>query len=159
MSRKSRRHRPSVRPAVPLTGDPLSKIVGNLPGDAPEQQHASHVIAKQTHFQGPIPHPDIFRQYGEVIPDAPERILRVFEDDSKHARDIQRAALEAQRADNCRVHWMAWSLIAGGYVLSGIFAWLGKDTLAGILLASTLAGTIAGFFQGRSSSQKETAEK
>ncbi len=36
------------------------------------------VLARQA-FSGPIPHPDIFRQYGEIIPNAPERILKVFE--------------------------------------------------------------------------------
>lgn len=43
-------------------------------------------------------------KYGEVIPDAPERILRVFEEDSRHARDIAVAALNAQKADNKRAH-------------------------------------------------------
>lgn len=163
MSRKNRRHRTPARatnnaPAV-QAGTPLSRIIDSLPGEAPAQQRVNQIVAQQTHFHGPIPHPEIFRQYGDVIPDAPERIMRVFEEDSKHARDIQKAALEAQKADNQRVHWMAWSLIAGGYVLSGLFAWAGKDTLAGIILASTLTGTIAGFFQNRSSSQKQAPEK
>lgn len=144
--------------AASATGS-LSKIAEHLPGAMPVQQRVKQVISQQTHFQGPIPHPDIFRQYGEVVADAPERILRVFEDDSKHARDIQMAALVAQKADNSRVHWMAWSLIAGGYILSGIFASLGKDTLAGILLASTLTGTITGFLQGRLSTQKQESVK
>lgn len=155
MSNNKRNKRRKVSPPAAAATGPLSQIVEHLPGTVPVQQRVNQVIAQQSHFQGPIPHPDIFRQYGEVIADAPERILRVFEDDSKHARDIQAAALAAQKADNSRVHWMAWSLIAGGYILSGIFAWLGKDTLAGILLASTLTGTIAGFFQGRQSPQKQ----
>lgn len=156
MARK--RQRKSVVPAPP-SGEAISRIVEHLPGVMPVQQRVKQVITQQSHFQGPIPHPDIFRQYGEVIPDAPERILRVFEDDSKHAREIQMAALDAQKADNSRVHWMAWSLIAGGYILSGLFAWLGKDTLAGILLASTLTGTIAGFFQGRPSQKKPSSDQ
>jgi uncharacterized membrane protein len=156
MSRKNRQ-RKSVVPATP-SGEAISRIVEHLPGAVPAQQRVNQIIS-QTHFHGPLPHPDIFRQYGEIIPDAPERILRVFEDDSKHAREIQMAALVAQKADNSRVHWMAWSLIAGGYILSGLFAWLGKDTLAGILLASTLTGTIAGFFQGRPSQKKQSSEQ
>lgn len=139
---------------------PISKIAENVQGQAPAvavRQQA--VVAKQTHFQGPIPHPEIFAQYGQVIPDAPERILRVFEEDSKHARDIQKAALEAQKADNHRVHWMAWSLIAGGYVLSGVFAWAGKDWLAGLLLTGTLAGTITGFMQNRAPATNHHPEK
>lgn len=138
---------------------PLTKIVEHLPGAVPVEQRVKQVISHQAHFQGPIPHPDIFRQYGEIVPDAPERILRVFEDDSKHARDIQIAALEAQKADNGRVHWMAWSLIMGGYILSVVFAALDKDTLAGIILATTLTGTITGFLQSRSSHDKKPSER
>lgn len=53
------------------------------------------VVATQTHFSGPLPHPDVFRQYGEIVPNAPERILRVFEDDSKYLWEIKMAALAA----------------------------------------------------------------
>lgn len=106
-------------------------------------------IVQQTAFKGPIPPPEIFARYAEVIPDAPERILQVFEKDSAHARDIQVAALAAQASDNRRVHYMAWSLVAGGYVLAAGFAYLNKDTLAAIILGTTLLGTITGVLQSR----------
>jgi len=51
--------------------------------------------------------------------------------------------------DNRRVHWMAWTLIISGFVLSAFFAWIDKEILAGTLLASTLAGTITGFLQNK----------
>lgn len=73
--------------------------------------------------------------------------MRVFEDDSSHVRDIQFAALNAEKRDNRRAHWMAWSLIFSGFVLVGFLAYLNKDWLAGIALGTTLAGTIAGVFQ------------
>lgn len=60
------------------------------------------IIAAAQQFAGPIPHPEIFRQYGEVVPDAPERILGVFEKDSQHTRDIQMAALNAEVARDSR---------------------------------------------------------
>lgn len=131
----------------------LEQVAELLPGTAPVPERVRQVV-QQTTFNGPIPHPDIFKRYGDVIPDAPERILRVFELDSAHARDIQTNALEAQKADNRRVHWMAWSLIAGGYVLAAVFAFLDKDLLAGTILATTLAGTIAGFFQSHKAGPK-----
>lgn len=121
----------------------------HLPGTAPVAKRVTELTAQHSSFEGPIPHPEIFRQYGDVIPDAPERILKVFEDDSAHAREIQTAALLAQKGDNHRVHWMAWSLIASGYGLSALFAHWDKDWLAGIILSSTLLGTITGLLQNR----------
>lgn len=120
-----------------------------LPGTKPIGERIQSITAQRTTFNGPIPHPEIFRKYGEVVPDAPERILKVFEEDSRHVRDIEVAALNAQKGDNKRVHWMAWSLIIGGYILALTFAYLDKDTLAGLVLTTTLAGTIVGFFQNR----------
>ncbi len=113
---------------------------------------------EQRHFQGPIPHPDIFRQYGEIIPDAPERILRVFEEDSKHAREIRLAALVAQKEDNRRVHWIAFSLISLGYVLSVVFALMKEEWLAGIILTTTIIGTVTGFLQNRKSMHPSQSE-
>ena len=42
---------------------------------------------------------------------------------------------------------MAWSLIAGGYVLAAYFANIDKEWLAGIILGTTLGGTIIGFLK------------
>lgn len=134
--------------------DALTEIAELLPGTESVPERVRQII-QQSKFQGPIPHPDIFRQYGEVVSDAPERILKVFEQDSLHAREIQIAALNAQKEDNRRVHWMAWSLIAGGYVLSALFAYWNKDWLAGIILTTTLTGTIAGFLQTKKSEKSE----
>jgi hypothetical protein len=39
---------------------------------------------------------------------------------------------------------MAYTLVAGGFVLSYLFASMGKDLLAGGLLTTTLVGTIGG---------------
>lgn len=150
----ARRKHPKV--AADSSGESVSKIVGHLPGTASVMQRVEQVISQQTSFQGPIPHPDIFRQYGEVIPDAPERILRVFEEDSKHAREIQMAALIAQKDDNGRLHWMAWSLVVMCFVLAMVFALLQMQTLAGIVLATTIVAIVTGFFQGKSSEKKSS---
>jgi uncharacterized membrane protein len=105
------------------------------------------IVARQVGFEGPIPHPDIFKKYGEIIPDAPERILRVFEEDSAHSRAVGKAALEAQVADNRRLHWMAYSLVLLCFVLAGVLAMNDKDLLAGIILGTTLIGIVTGFLQ------------
>jgi uncharacterized membrane protein len=115
------------------------------------------VVAAQT-FSGPLPHPDIFRKYGEVIPDAPERILRVFEEDSRHVREIGKTALDAAKGDNRRSHWMAFVLIALGLILTGWLAYLGRDVLAGIVATGTLTGTIAGFLTQRADQGKSKQE-
>ncbi len=78
-------------------------LTERIPGtDTPEQRGKQ--VLSQSHFTGPIPHPDIFKSYGEIVPDTPERILTVFEKDSQAARDLPIKAIEAQKEDNRRAH-------------------------------------------------------
>ena len=120
-----------------------------VPGQTPLQERVIERRITQQSFDGPLPHPEIFRQYGQVIKSAPERILKVFEDDSEHLRHMQREALIAQRDDNRRVQWMAFCLIAGGYLMAAWFAYMEKNALAGIVLTTTIIGTVVGFLQNR----------
>lgn len=134
--------------------DVIEELAQLLPGSAPVQERVKSVI-QQTHFKGPIPHPDIFKGYAEVIPDAPERILKVFEADSAHTRNIQSAALEAEKQDNQRTHWMAWSLIAMCMGLALIFAVMKMEWLAGAALTAPILGAATAFLRGRNSSDDD----
>lgn len=120
-----------------------------VPGQGPLPERVIERRITQQSFDGPLPHPEIFRQYGQVIKNAPERILTVFEEDSAHLRYMQREALQAQKDDNRRVQWMAFSLIAGGYLMAALFAYMEKNALAGIVLTTTIIGTVVGFLQNR----------
>lgn len=41
-------------------------------------------ISRQEIYAGPLPHPDDFARYGEVVPTAPERILTMAEKFAEH---------------------------------------------------------------------------
>lgn len=142
--RKPRSNR-QTQSQVTVKEDPLQVV---LPGTMSPQERVKQVVTQHASFEGPLPHPEIFRQYGEIIPNAPERMLAVFEADSKHAREIQMAALNAQKGDNRRIHWMAWSLVMSGFLLSGIFAWADKDILAGAILTTTIGAIGYSFLKG-----------
>lgn len=139
------RYVPDRRASVSIEG--LGENV--LPGKGPVNQRIIHARYHRQTFNGPMPHPDILEGYGRLVDTAPERILKVFEADSQHVRDFEIAALVAQREDNKRVHWMAYSLIATGYGMSALFALMDKDWLAGIVLTTTIVGTVVGFLQGK----------
>lgn len=96
-----------------------------------------------------LPPPETLRQYGEIISDAPERILQILEADSAHLRERQRNIIDAKRKDIQRIHWMAYSFIAGGYGMALLFAVMNKDVLAGIVLTTTIIGTVTGFMKQR----------
>lgn len=92
----------------------------------------SHIIAAAQQFSGPIPPPEVFQKYGDVIPDAPERILKVFEKDSQHTRDMQKAALDAETKRDLRAQWMAFTIMLAAIGLTA-FAVVYGNSAAGII--------------------------
>jgi uncharacterized membrane protein len=150
MTRRKRKPRTNQVTHIANKETPLAE---RLPGTATPEQRIEQVLS-QSHFSGPIPHPEIFKLYGEIVPDAPERILTVFEEDSRSARELPIKAIEAQKEDNRRAHWMAWSLVMSSFLLSLTFAYMDKDWLASIVLGTTLVAIITGFLQGSKPSDK-----
>lgn len=147
-----RKKRPASQPNKKIA--PKKPVERNTPqaeylDELSPEARIEQLVAQSASFSGPIPHPEIFRQYANVIPDAPERILKVFEDDSKHVRDIAVKALQAQIEDNRRAHWMAWSLVVIAFISSLLLAWKDKDILAGTLIGTTLTAIVIGFLKSR----------
>lgn len=92
------------------------------PGYQPELpgfQHASYTVSRV----GPLPDPGEFAAYGTVVPDAPERILRVMERNSQVNADAVERQSKAESA--------ALKIFATGYVALPFSA-----LVAGVAMAS-----------------------
>jgi uncharacterized membrane protein len=115
--------------------------------------------------------PEVLRKYSTMVPDAPERVLKVFEKNSESERnirdamadqqrklaDIQEMALSHQAQDNRRRDWMAFSLMCVGVGASIYFAVNGKDLAAGSAFLASLAVPV-GYFLARSSKKNSDRE-
>lgn len=98
--------------------------------------------AKQ--YEGPIPTAEELQKYKEIMPDLPDRILTVFEEDSKHTRDMGKRALEGSINFDKRSQIMAFTIILVGLLGTFFLAYLDKD-VASII---TGVGTVALIFKG-----------
>lgn len=75
--------------------DPIQKgieeVISELvPEDKREEARAriSQSLIRAEHFEGPMPPPDLLRQYEEIIPGAADRILRLTENERANRYDI-----------------------------------------------------------------------
>ena len=109
-------------------------------------QQKPKVVATTEQHTGPIPTADEFARYREVLPDAPERILKVFEADSKHTREMQKSGLDAAVAFDKRSQYMAFTIIMGGVTGTLILAYLDKDVAAIMTGLATAALIFKGTF-------------
>lgn len=92
----------------------------------------------------PIPTPEEFAKYKEVMPDLPERIIAQFEKDSENIRQLQQAAQQGDISFDKRSQYMAFMIILIGLIGTFILAYLDKDAAALI----TGLGTIVLIFKG-----------
>ena len=125
-----------------------NKTIANSPRGA-EAATKTEITAQQTSFSGPIPHPETLKGYNEIVPGAAERILAMAEDDAKHLREMEAAALNTARAEARLGQWLGFGIgiAALGTSLAALF--LGSPWVAGILGGATVVGLVSVFVVGR----------
>ena len=76
--------------------------------------------------KSPIPSPEDFAKYKEVMPDLPERIFKQFEEDSVTNRELIKDAHSADIEFEKRSQWMAFSIIFFRLCSTYILAYLDR---------------------------------
>jgi uncharacterized membrane protein len=106
-------------------------------------------IATERVFQGPVPPPEYFRGYEEVLPGAADRILRMAEREQEHRIMWEQEALRAEARNS--VLGMKFGFGALIILILGAMgaAFLEMQPLALALTGTVLVGVVTSFIQGR----------
>ena len=106
-------------------------------------------------FQGPIPPPQLLREYNEVIPNGADRIVKMAETQSAHRIELEACIV---KGDDRRANWgLATGFTIGIViiVLSFIMIMYGHDGAGTVLGSADLIGLIGVFVYGRSARMKQ----
>lgn len=57
-----------------------------------------HIQTSSQVYEGPIPHPEILRQFDALVPGTAERLITLAEEESRHRRALENRAQEANVA-------------------------------------------------------------
>ncbi len=107
------------------------------------------LVAEQR-FSGPIPPAEEFKKYGDVLPDAPERLFAVFEAESKSAREDRNFALKANVRKDSRAQWMSFIIMLAAMGMTTVAIVFGKNITPGIVTGlATLFLALRVLFPGR----------
>lgn len=117
------------------------------------------VSLSATFSAGPLPPPDVLKEYNEAVPDAAERILRMAEQQAAH-----RQKLEAKVVDSDI--WKSYAGVVGAFVIviaalvtAGLVAphagWPGAAAIAG----PTITAVVVAFIYGTNSRRQERANR
>lgn len=118
--------------------------------DIPEEAKIQITTAyMESSWRGPLPPPWVMQEYGEVIPNMPERILRMAEKQSEHRQFLEKQSLQAPIDQSKRGQLLGF-VIAVLFLLATVFLALnGFTVVAGVLGGTTLIGLVAIFVTGK----------
>jgi len=111
---------------------------------------------------GPIPSPEDLDYYKQVLPDAPDRLLRMAEQNAQSLRDLTKLRLDSQITIDKDRHREAstgqlFGLIAVGLmsVVAVVALITNHPVVAGTICSTTIIGVATVFVTGRKKQDKE----
>lgn len=132
------------------TEDPVdvNEFIKSLPPD--KQETASRLMfameqSVETAYNGPIPPPDYFKGYKEVMPDAPERILAMAERQQEHRIEMERMIINRNLRLSERGQIFGLIIVVLFLIAAVVLALEGHDRLAMIIMGTTLLGVLVVF--------------
>ena len=83
-------------------------------------------------FNGPLPPPTILAGYRNIDPTLPERIIKEFEENSAHIREMEKLSTQSKIDSDKRGQYMAFALTIFLLLVVLLALYLGNITFAGV---------------------------
>ena len=157
MGERTRKREPRHAPATVAGGpSPLECVAGGLEARVPrEARFPALAIHREVEaFLGPIPQPEVLREYDQVLPGLAERIVAWTENEAHHRRTVERPLVQLSWGGLWAAFLLALATILGGMLL----AWYGRSVAGVIGVVGALAGLVIVFLAGRVRGMPDAAE-
>lgn len=100
-------------------------------------------------WQGPLPDPDSLEAFRQIVPDAPERIIKQWELEAAHRREYEMTALNGA-IERDRVGQGAAIVFALSALVAGVIAlFLGHPAFATAIVTTTIVSVVGAFLYQR----------
>ena len=123
------------------TDSPPPEVLSPSP-EVDEQQLAGVKVTAAS-YTAPIPPPEMFRGYEDVLPGSADRILKMAEIEQQRRLEDERTALHARIRDVRRAHWISLATSLGFITGSVLVSVYGNPYVAGVLGGTGLVAGIA----------------
>lgn len=112
-------------------------------------------VAKVSHHQGPLPSPEILKEYNLAIPGLGETIVQMALDDAQHRRTMDTEILKAQKRDNLLGQCFGFSIGTIAIIAGAITSVMGSQIFGTVLGGGGVAALVAVFVLGRNPKSKK----
>lgn len=107
------------------------------------------LIKREESFSGPLPHPDHFRKYNQIVPGSANRLLKMAEDDLKHIHDMQKSQDFTNKMATLSGLFAGWSIAMVCLIGSGYLIMNDHDVAGAVLGAGALTSLVSVFVVGK----------
>lgn len=148
---------PDDHPADELPAEVIN-VLKDLP---PEKQDEIVAALKQQieivheRFSGPLPHPELLREFDEVVPGCAKDIIQMTLDQGNHRRNMERIVINGQVNDSRRGQLLGFSIGIVALLVSGFLIYTGHDLAGGALGTVDIVGLVAVFVIGQNQQKKD----
>jgi uncharacterized membrane protein len=110
-------------------------------------------------FQGPLPHPNLLRQYNDIVPRFAQEVTKAMIEQSQHRREIEKLVIVSKIEQAKRGQYIAAFVTALLVGLSAYMVKMGHLTEAAVVVGINLTALIGVFITNKESQRKELKEK
>jgi uncharacterized membrane protein len=107
------------------------------------------VSIQRSSWQGPLPPPEILKDYNEAVPNGAERILKMVEVQSGCRQDLDRMATLTQLAESKRGQIFAFIIAMSFLIASFILILKGHEIFGTIIGSIDLVALVSVFIYGK----------
>jgi uncharacterized membrane protein len=130
-----------------------------LPLPSPGSEIAKEVEIFMAQYSGPLPPPNILKDYNEVVSNGAERIMVMAEEQSKHRRALETKALHTDSRNSLLGVIFAF-LLGITTVVTGAIVAIKGQTFSGAFISSVgLGGLVSTFIYGTKQRREEREGK
>lgn len=124
-----------------------------------KEQHSVTEIKTASFFSGPLPHPEMFKKYEEILPGSADRILTMAEEQGKHRREIEKVVIRTESKSSSRGSVFAFILAIVVVLVGGTLVFFDKPGWGMVIILGGLGTLVGTFIKGRKDKSKDLTEK
>ena len=125
MSRKPNPDLPAQSRRVPGLPDQVERSAHRAERTNADGSREEIELMSERYWSGSLPRPEDFAKFGEIIPDAPERILRMAEKEQEHRISLESQIVPANNQAGRRGQLLGASISVLALVLAVAAAYIG----------------------------------
>lgn len=110
-----------------------------------EEAFADVIEGAALGYSGPLPPPELLRQYEELAPGTVDRLLRLVAEEGRYRREVHKLEVENSRRERLTGQFLAAALSVLSLLTASYLVTRGRDAAGVVIAVTSLSATLAAF--------------